>query len=227
MISIEDIYVRVKELSSKDFSGYMSSDEFNNDIRNVQDILMTYYVELYEKDNVISEAIEPFVVSKILMLNDSKVDLPSDYRYKISVGYITSTTQKGGTKFYAPVLYVKEAVEFMTRTSPIRKSDISKGRGKFTITGNEIIVLEDGLRGKLGFKYIKTPPQALRGYIVNQTTQQEDYDPSTSTDLVWPSQEETNIIDLMLLMKGIQVRETALINWAVQKKNFTTPIKQY
>ena len=54
-----------------------------------------------------------------------------------------------------------------------------------------------------------------------KVNQEEDYDPATSIDLQWGEQDQTNLVDLMLFFKGIQVREGELLQWVVQKHQYS------
>ena len=62
-------------------------------------------------------------------------------------------------------------------------------------------------------KYITDPPAGLYSTVINTTTQDEDYNALTSVDLIWNEQEQPELVKILLYFKGIEVRESAIIQW--------------
>ncbi len=121
--------------------------------------------------------------------------------------------------------HLKTGEVMKTLSSAIRKPkiDVVKQTGKFayTFVNNMIKVYPKELTGSIYFKYITDPPVSLYNVTIDLVNQEEDYDPATSIDLQWGEQDQTNLVDLMLFFKGIQVREGELLQWVVQKHQYS------
>lgn len=226
MVSVKFVFDRVADLSRKDKAGYMSADEFNRDLAQAQDVLMQYYYEQYENTQRIVDSLMPFVKAQNLLINAGWVDLPSDYRHRLEVGYIYSENSNecgGGEPLQDPypMRYLNANEEMETMQSAIRKPSLAKKLFYHLFLNNRIKVLPSGLVGYIYFKYIQVPPEAIYGVTLDVVNDQQNYDPSTSINLIWNEQDAHHLVDIMLLFKGIAVRESALIEWLQQKQGIT------
>lgn len=225
MIEVELIFKSVQDLSRKDKSGYMNSEEFTRDLNRAQELLLSYYSEDYGRVGMLRDSLIPFLKEVLLPIDNGFADFPSDYRHRIEVGNVhvenvfTNCSPAGDpiSKEY-PCRYLHPNEERLTISSPIRKPAISKNRYYHTFVNEKIKILPKEAKGSVAFKYIMNAPIAKYATVVNTSSMKEDFDPVNSINLVWQQQDINNIVDIMLLFKGIQVREGALISWLGQKK---------
>lgn len=218
MIPIETIYKRVEEdLASKGTGGYSSSDEFNRSIADAQNILLDYYVRLYEVSGVITDSIRVFIKRDNLSLTNFKAQLPGDYRRWVDCVFQKVTNTDGDPLVEEKTMYYAHGAGFnLTETSAIRKT--SEKRVNYTIEGS---YLRTGKKdGRVGLTYIRYPKAAVRGYTTNEETFNEDYDSATSVDLEWPASEANMIIAIVLYFKGIEIRDMKLQQFVVGLKQF-------
>ena len=60
-----------------------------------------------------------------------------------------------------------------------------------------------------------------------QMNEEENYDAGATVDLEWDAHELPNFVDLMLWHKGLQTRETALMQWVGQKSLIVNQITDH
>ena len=227
MINVQYIFEAVNDLTRKNNAGYTSSEEFNRHLNQCQDMLMRYYYKLFEEGQIIVDSLMPFLKQSNLIIGPgSQVAFPNDYRYRLEVGYLEINNPDCGqnepTIKPSPCHYLAANEVMETLSSPIRKPSKAKGIYKHTFINNNIQLYPLDLTGYIHFKYIRKPIQAEYNTTVDVVNRIEVYDPLTSVNLEWLDQDRDNLVDLLLFMKGIALRETALISWVQQKNAFKT-----
>ena len=225
MINVQYIFEAVNDLTRKNNAGYTSSEEFNRHLNQSQDILMRYYYKLFEEGQIIVDSLMPFLKqSNLIIGTNAQVAFPDDYRYRLEVGYLEINNPDCGqtqpTITPTPCHYLAANEVMETLSSPIRKPDKNKGIYKHTFVNNVIQLYPLDLSGYIHFKYIRKPVQAKYATTIDTVNRIEVYDPINSIDLEWLEQDRDNIVDILLFMKGISLRESALINWVQQKNMF-------
>jgi len=225
MIPVLDIFKRVQDLSRKDKSGYMSSEEFTRDLNETQQILMDYRWDRFAKKQITIDSLNPFVKEVELRIDKGFVDFPEDYRHRIEMGnvfvenvYNEDCTVSNPSVEETELRYLAPNEERLTMSSFIRRPNIAKKRIYHTFVNNRIKILPKETIGYVVLKYLSQPPDAIYATVVNPTSDKEDYDAGTSVDLIWNRQDLHDIVDIMLLFKGIEVRESALISWVMNRK---------
>jgi hypothetical protein len=225
MIQVVDIFNRVRDLSKKDKSGYLSSEEFNRNLNETQQILLDYYFERFGRDQYDQDSINPFLKEERLPIVNGFVDFPSDYRHRVEVGniyienvYNSDCTVSNPKVEELALRYLHPSEERLTLNSAIRKPSIKKKLLYHTFVNNKIRIRPSEAQGTIALKYIMSPPEAKYATVVNVNTDKEDYDPINSVDLIWNEQDKHNIVDIMLMFLGIQIRESALINWVQARR---------
>lgn len=218
MVSVESVYKNVLALSRKGSTGYSSSDDFNEQQRLVQDTLFAWYFDSYERNQVVPDALRPFLKEPTLACSGGNVALPSDYRHRIECQFVFIAAS-GNTVHPCPYLPGNE--EAATLDSYIRKPSADKRRFYHKLLSTGIKVLP-GINGALKLKYLCTPPDANRAFTVDTVNYVENPNPGASIDFQWPSQEEGNLVDIFLYLKGISTRQSELLTWVAQKKQFTS-----
>lgn len=212
MIGINSLYILVNDLLRKDHAGWISSDEFNRLVNLSQEVLFEFYNDTRderEANNVLE------VFEKTAMLTASSAGffaLPNDYKDRIEAALVTVSC---GEKLWAPIDYLRRQTEFRTLSSPIRKPTLK--RPKYVIRSGVMEVFPE-VKGGVKLRYYRKPAEAERGFNLNTTTFEEEYDAGSSTDLEWGEGQTDNFVDLLLYYKGLTLRETELIQWVQSAK---------
>jgi hypothetical protein len=220
MTRVEYIHDRVKDISKKNQAGYSSNDEFNRDLRESENMVFEFYYKIFEKTQKISDALSPFIDEKLLPINNGYVTYPADFRHPAEMvyKYIISAPNcdKPVTKeILMEKLQVNE--ERLTMDSYIRKPSLSKELLYWTQVSKKIRVRPSDLTGSVLLKYFKNPVYGLYKTQIDIQRGVEVYDAATSKDLEWNEAEALDIIDIMLIQKGISIRDTELVQFAMQK----------
>jgi hypothetical protein len=220
MISPQFIFDRVAALSKKDKAGYMSAQEFTDDLNQAQEILMEYYYDRFEDSQKTVDSLQPFIKESNLPISNGFVAFPSDYRHRVEVSYnLTEKNCEGPPKLVKcpmPHLHINERSE--TLQSSVRRPSLKKKRFYHSYVNNKLQVFPSDLLGTVCFTYIIQPPEAKYAVTIDVFNDEENYDPINSIDLIWNAQDSEELVSIMLLFKGIQVRESALIQWVNEKQ---------
>lgn len=222
MIPIERVYLRINnDLARKGKAGYSSSDEFNRDVRDCQNLLFEFYAAKYDQSQAVKDSLAPFFTQADIAIGSGVVAFPSGYRHLLMASFLDIQNVAGSAKITVrPMQWLSTNEVGLTLASAIRKP-VYPGRLAFEQISTGIKVYPETLSGSCRLHYLAAPPEAKRGYTVNLTTFEEDLDVPTTIDLVWGEQDETNLIDLLLFFKGIQIRETELLQWIGMKKQIS------
>lgn len=224
-MDINNIFIRVNEdIVKKGKGGYSSNDEFNRTFNDVQNKLLTYYIRMFELHHEITDATLPFRKSLVSTIRTGKVDFPTDYRHLITLLYNNVTQSKEDcssktlTRTSTPMPYLPIKEKAFTLSSGTRKPNLKKGVLYHDFSDNKISVYPEDLSGSVKIEYFSQVPVAIRNVEINQTEMQEDYLEAGSIHPVWPDQEEVNLISLMLLYKGIEIKDNDVVQWAMLNK---------
>lgn len=218
MVNVEAVFQNVIDISRKGSTGYSSSTDFNAQAPLVQSMLFGWYFERYERDQVIPDALRPFIKQPILACNLGVVALPADYRHRLECqfGYVA-----GGATTYHPCLYLAANEEVATLESYVRRPDVECRRFYHTLAATSIKVLP-AINGTLKLRYLAQPANAVRGFTIDATNLVENYNVGASVNFQWEAQDQVNLVDLFLYLKGISTRQSELLTWVAQKRQLTT-----
>lgn len=192
MASVVDIWRSVQGTAKKSTTGYQTKDKFNDDLALVELTILKALCELYEKEQVISDDLAPFVVT----LDPITENKPADYFRFVSA-------EINGEEVY-PVH--RNAVS-MTKNSSIRGTVKS-----FYFDGNKIKFLlgGDNEMTESSLVYIRKPEP---GKIdMTYSDQGGDYQtPSVETETEW-GDNVRNLMEALLLERlGIETRESVVM----------------
>lgn len=224
MVQVKLIFDRVATLSRKDKAGYMSADEFNQDLAQAQELLMQFYYERFEREQIVVDSLMPFLKEVQLPILNGFVDFPTDYRHRLQLEYLY-TYNDGCCEDSStiaepyPMDYLNANEVAYNESSPIRKASINKKIFRHTFINNKIKVFPKNLLGQVNLKYLIQPPVALYAVTLDVVNQQENYDDANSINLQWLEQDAQNLSDIMLFFKAIATRESALMEWLGAKQN--------
>lgn len=219
MVSVERVFQQVEELSRKERSAFAGSESFNRQQSLVQSTLFDYYTARYGLNRSVPEALLPFLKVEVIPAVAQYVAFPADFRSTLDIGARVVTSVPGGEPnvqvFPAMPLLANE--ENATVMSAVRKPGVkckkfywAPRQGGFKIYPKEITSVE--------VKYLAVPADAFRNYTTNPVTDVEDPNPTGTIDFLWQPDEEANLVDLFLIYRGIQTRNTDLLQWVAAKK---------
>lgn len=196
MIDTIKLKQSVDQLAKAGTSGYQSVDEFNNDVRLVQQSVLTMFSEMYEREEVISDALAPFVLN--IPISNTK---PLDYHRFVAA-------EINGKEVY-PISANKVS---MTKTSPIRKPDVS-GQSYYYFEDNQVKFLYPTVfTGTM--TYIRQPKESVLEvvYAEDSYTDYEEY--TVAQNLEWPEFTENLFLFLLLERLGISQKDNLVIEYS-------------
>lgn len=220
MIDVQYIFNRVvKDLARKNQSGYSSTDEFNRDLIDSQNMLYEYYYLQFQKSQKISDALMPFLVELTLPIEYGYVSYPQDHRHPLEMSFKKIVNNYCGMpiELQIPMDYLNANEERDTLRSYIRKPDMEKEVMYYLQVNKKLKLHPMDLVGSVAYKYLREPKYGKYATTIDVVSATEKFDATKSVNLEWESQEATNIINLMLMLKGISVRDTELIQFASTK----------
>ena len=217
---IQEIYLFVSEdLSLKDKSGYSSNDEFNRALNYAENLLFSFYMEKYEQNNLISDSLSPFIVKNTsLAITSGTGTLPTDYRHRIDLMFNkieNDDCEAYYTKISASPIGSNE--EGIITDSVLRRPSVEKKKVYYFIEGDSIRVLPE-LTGTVTFKYLRSPDFGNRVVTYDEDAVDEVYDEESTTDLEWEEQDRQNLINILLFLKGVQIRDSELLQFLGTRK---------
>ena len=220
MINVNNLYIRVKDLSQKNRAGYFSVDEYNRHLQDALNLLFEYYAEDFEKTGKIIDSLRPFIKKGDLAITNSFCDFPTDYRHYLSLAYrnVVNSETCGENPIIDIIGMDYRATDEWddANDSPIRKPNILKRVVAYRFINGQIETSQE--RGVVQMTYLSKPSGATMGYTVNVTTLEEEYNPSTSVQIPFLEQDETNLTDIILFLLGIQIKENALMQYVGSKR---------
>lgn len=192
MASIIDIWRSVQGTAKKSTTGYQTKEKFNDDVSLVELTVLKALCELYEKEQVISDDLAPFVVT-VNSFTDTK---PSDYFRFVAA-------EINGSEVYP----IHRNAVAMTKKSPIRGNVKS-----FYFDGNSIKFLlgEDSDIEDFSMTYIRKPEPGV--IDMEYSSDGGDYQtPIVERETEW-TDSTRNLIEALLLERlGIETRETVVM----------------
>lgn len=220
MINVNNLYIRVKDLSQKNRAGYFSVDEYNRHLQDALNLLFEYYAEDFEKTGKIIDNLQPFIKKTDLAITDYYCSFPTDYRHFLALSYrnVVNTENCGENPTVDVIGMDYRATDEWgdANDSPIRKPSIAKRVVAYRFINGSVETSQE--RGVVQMTYLSKPTGATMGYTVNSSTLEEVYNSSTSVQIPFLEQDETNLTDIILFFLGIQIKENALIQWVSAKR---------
>lgn len=210
MISVQTLWLAIRDLSRKDnIGGYLNNAEFNRQVNLCQDILFDYY---YDKRNEREArgALINFEASSLVTKSGDSYPLPEDYKEKMEAALVVGT-------FYYPVHFPARDELLMSLSSAVRGPSLEKKVVLGKIRAADIQIWPE-TENKLFLQYYAEPTPASRAVTVDVGNVEEVYVPGDTVDLDWPGDKLSDFVDLMLMFKGVALRDNSLIQW-VQARN--------
>lgn len=219
MVNVNSIWQLIRDVSRKDHAGYLSTDEFNRVLNLAEQLLFDYYIWVYDTTARIESALDPFRVSEQVPYLSAGYVLPSNFRQRLEFGAIwLESSCDGLVQTIHPAPPMDGAEKLLTVSSEVRRPSLAKRVFRHQIIAGRLMIYPSTFTGSVHLEYLRNPTYGVRGYTLDTGSQEEVYNPSTSTNLEWPQSEIGNILDIMLFIKGMQTQSGAIIEWIKAKK---------
>lgn len=225
-ISTQYIYERVADLIQKKQAGYMPANSINRDMQAANLMLYEYYFQQYELTKKIANAMTPFLVETTINRTSSNnysslFDYPTDLFHETELKFekVVNNNCSPPEVDLLPIDYLQDNEEAYTLSSAIRKPNVENNIIRWNRKNGVIHVYPADVK-KITIKYLQRPTTPVYAVTFVSTPDQdfEQYDAVNSVDFAWGIQEAENIVDLMLLFQGMELRESAIINFAKAKQ---------
>jgi len=222
MIDVNSVKLQIDNLSKKDQAGYSTKDEFNLDLNAAQTFLFQYFYKQYQDSQNVVDALEPFLLDvQLPVAIDGRVDYPVDYAHWAGMYFrmVKNNPCKDPTVSWLPIDLMMANEFAYTMSNSIRKPSIENEILRYRAVNNAMFVYPNNLKN-IKLVYFRKPIDALWNTItvVTPTEDIEEYDPATSIQLEWNKEQEQDFVDIMLFLRGIEIRETALIQFVKLKQ---------
>lgn len=209
MIDVGYLYDKVNDILVANQGGYFSNDEFNRDLQQAQYDLLLYLTP--GTDRRVNEVLK-WLITDVYYTTDIAA-LPSDYYMRLDSA-IEVGIGKRIVQVPAYELNTDDAISSIF--SPVREPSITTRTAYFYIHDNQVAWFPK-VNGRYMLRYLKYPPVAQRAVTIDTVNDIEVYDPVNSIHLGWPAQALPYFIDLLSYYRGIENRDSEVLQWVAAK----------
>lgn len=220
MMNVNEIYELMKYIINKDQNGYLSPNEFNNNMGFAQNSYISFLL------GTLQMYVPGRPIAKVELGQNSVVRqrlTPSIYEYNLAIdsnghspypGDFLQVDAMWSIYGYDRIRWVDQDRWYSTHNSVIDP-----------IASNPIYRIRDiGLQfapeniGSAKMSYVRVPPAIVWGFTIDGNGI-EVYDPNTSIDPIWDNTSLLEIIARALRMSGVNLQAADVSNYAEQIKN--------
>lgn len=224
MINVNDLWLTLQDVTRKDHSGgYMSSEEFNRRLVLAQQLLFDFHFDNQGNELESRMALQPFYKTKRLPSSDSgKTFRLPDHRKHLDI-WVGRLTDCDESEYFVSVNLPARNELVLTLGSSVRGPSLARKVVVAEIRSASSLKVWPSIVPPytLHMNYYINPPAAVRGYTVDPDTDEEVYDPATTTNLEWDEDQYPNILDILLMYQGLALRSSSLLEWIQGKKVLT------
>lgn len=208
--SIVNVYKQVMDITRSGTSGQDSQDEFNRRAVSVQNSLVEMLVDVNEENTKVTDALKWLKKTTGDLISDSTglITLPDDYLHLEAVTYVNSS----GNQF--PTSKIGGNSIDMTRTSPIRKANLTKNKVNYYFNSMGMYVQPEQAGVKVRVKYIKQVPAAAITLTPVEDSTGDYVTPTVGTEFGWPLQVQNLLMYMMLEQYGVEIKEQLMVQYA-------------
>ena len=209
MISTSRLWERVSVLTKDGTSGYTNADDFNSDLISVTLMVQAMLCDEYQKTNKVSNwLINHIKAVNLTSSSTGQLTLPADYYRDLAI-YFSYNGQ------YIETFDLNSNSLGITRTSPIRKMDETKGRvGYYYEDGT--IVMEPNKALSVRLDYCKKAVEPKIAFTVVSSADDDyisiDTDNTVNTD--FPEGLFNLFVYLLLEARGIEMKESLALEYS-------------
>lgn len=217
MISVNELYNEVQDVTRTYQGGYLSNDEFNRAVRQAEMHLFSFLTEDSNVDRNTETSLDPFKEEALIYKLSGVYPKPDNFAVlrEIAVPFMLPS----GLTEYRPAYPVENIG--MTMTSVIRKPS----KTAFGYTWDTDFTLYPDSNVQILLKYFRVPvaPERKVTYATDGSGN-ELFNPTGTIDLEWNAMDKSIILDLTLYYAAVITSTPNLIEW-VQNKNSFIPSK--
>jgi len=219
MVSVNSVYQKVLLLTNKSGgAGYLVPEDFNNYIAMVNTDKMNNEFSRFQQTQKVTDTVKPFIVTKnIPISSNGKVLYPNDYYFFLALGtynkdeYISETAKcndEGITPNYNNITQVPIKLIDNDKFRVRNLSPLYAGNTDFPFATmyNDYIQVAPRNLGVCFMDYLKTPNTPIWGYTLDSFGL-PIYDSATSTNFDWDENTENDLVRMVCLYFGLEVRE--------------------
>jgi hypothetical protein len=222
VINVNDLYLKVSDAALKNQAGYQDPDQFNRDLDRAQTLLQNFYLSKYDREGRVHDALRPFTARENKQITLGFSIWPSDMVKEIEVYRRTASNlgECGDEPTVTDILarYIKGHERGAIMQSTVRRPALSQGHCFYMMDSGIMEHLPYTDSGFCFIRYIRRPNTATWAADLDDETLVYTYNEDDSVNLEWGAEEEDNFVDILLLLLGIQIRETELIQFVSGKK---------
>lgn len=219
MIDVDLLYNLTNDLIQKDSQGgYTSNSEYNRLLALAQETLFEFFYDNRDEADA-RRALNEFHKVRMVYGSGGYYNKPADYKEKEGARLVISESSS------IPVHFPARDEMDMTLSSAVRGPSIDR-----KVVIGEVLPTQFKIWPAssyfLELRYYTTFPVADRVMTIDVPTQSEVYDADASTQLSWAPFTLRHFTDLLLLFKGVILRDSPLIQWVGMKKDILEKAKQ-
>lgn len=203
MISVIRLWNTVNQLAKNGTSGYQNQYEFNRDLADTQESLMSFLAPLYSVNQSLKDLLSPFATyQNITTDSDGVLTKPMDY-------YRVSTASVNGYPAYPISVNEKDVI----RTSAIRTPSSTTNLYFYYQENEEIMFLpEEEL--DVRFSYLRKPGEASIILTESSDADRDYLIPTVGYDLEWDDNAFNFFLYMMLEKLGLEMKEQLSMEFA-------------
>ncbi len=222
MIDVQVLFNRVNvDMVRKGIGGFSTNDQFNRGMNEASDILFEYWSVKSFQDQDVLDALMPFISSFDAVISAGTAAYPATYRRMLSIEYKKVDNSTGEPVIeLIPMINVPQNQKRMAYRKPVKSDKKTYG---YEFGSTSALLYPSELTGEVRFKYLRYPVTANRAVTVNVTTDDQDYTTVGTVQLEWPAHQLTNLVNIMLMDKGVEVQRTELTDFAAARMQRTAP----
>ena len=231
-ISVNTVYQRVLALANKEQRGYITPQEFNLYANQAQmEIFEQYFYDLnqfkrtpgndseyHNMVNLIEEKLYPFRQSNEVISGTGLGSINS-YRlgnvYKLQTGYLSSAENPLSNSVSVEEVNLNDLIS--TQSSPLTRA--TNDRPIYYVQGNVLYFIpEEAVGGSYRAYYIRRPVNVNWTYIVVNEKPLYNHSASDRTDFELHESEEPELVNKILALSGIGLKDYNVVQTATQKE---------
>lgn len=206
---IVEVWQRTMDLAKTGTSGQDTQDEWNGKANSAQKIITTALIRVAEINQEASDALSWLKVPSgpITSTGLGEIVLPSDY-----LGFDTAEYIANGGRW--PVTKLRSNEIALTRTSPIRKPDLTKNEISIYFKSGAMYVMPEQAGLDVDFLYYKQVPDASVILTPASNLDGDLVTPTIGVDFGWPISMFNLLVYTILEQMGIELKEQLLLEYA-------------
>lgn len=206
---IVEVWQRTMDLAKSGTSGMDTQDEWNSKANSAQKMIAMQLIRVAEQNQEASDALSWLKVPSGNLTSDStgKITKPTDY-----MGFDSLELIAGGSRWPADKIRTNE--RGLTRTSPIRKPNLSANKIKYYFKSGTLYVMPEQAAIVIDMLYYKNVPDASIVLTPVSDANSDFVTPTVGTDFGWPQSVQNLLVYAILEQFGIELKESMLLEYA-------------